>query len=110
MTSEQRFAALGKLVNAQARNASWAAQREAEIKALPSRHDDFKQATFAVVDCRSTMCRVLATFPDESAQGMFDTAFPGFVALFPYALSREVKHGGHPAIEAFLALDDPFPG
>lgn len=109
LTPEQRFAKLAELVSAQARNEGWAAAREAEIRSLPSRHEYFKQTTFAIVDCRATMCRVVATFPNTSEQGTFDTVFSGFVPTFSYAMTREISYEGKPAIEAFLSLDDPLP-
>jgi hypothetical protein len=109
MSTEQRFATLAGLISAQARNPSWAAQREAEIRALPSRHEYFKQTAFEVVDCRMTACRVLATFPSDGEQGTFDAVFSGFARPFFYVMTRETTHAGRPAIEGFLFLEDPLP-
>lgn len=109
MSTEQRFATLAGLISAQARNPSWAAQREAEIRALPSRHEYFERTTFEVVDCRTTACRVLATFSNDGEQGTFDTVFSGFARPFSYVMTRETVHAGRPAIEGFLFLEEPLP-
>lgn len=107
--TEKRFTMLGGLVQAQSRNASWASAREAEITGLTTRHEYFKNTKFDSVDCRSSLCRVVASFPTEQEQDMFGETFHGFVPSFPNASLRAVPGSNPPRTEVFLSIDGPLP-
>ena len=107
--TEKRFTMLGGLVQAQSRNASWASARQAEITGLTTRHEYFKNTKFDTVDCRSSLCRVVASFPTEQDQDVFGETFHGFVPSFPNASLRAIPGSNPPRTEVFLSIDGPLP-
>ena len=105
----RRFGMLGDRVAEEERDAAWATSRESEIAALTTQHDYFKTTRFETVECRTTLCRVVASFPNEQDQSVFAQSFPGFVGQLPYAAMREVPDSNPPRVEVFLSANGPLP-
>jgi hypothetical protein len=84
------------------RNATWALAQERALRSLDEIHY-FKRSSLVELECRASICRVLASHDDESARSNFREILVGFMPQLPDIFTRNADTGGALRTEVLLS-------